>query len=150
MPRALASSGSNIDDTTASSSDLLQSDTQDSAAQAEVPESRTENDDDLQLETNTYDFSKCSKNNDIGVISTLFLSDDLADDEQTEELTREEFDREDEASSEIAKGGFLDTYILHLSKPKLTPRILIKKNWVILDLSTCPERCCVFQNCKAS
>ncbi|CEP12680.1 hypothetical protein, partial, partial [Parasitella parasitica] len=45
MPRALASSGNNIDDTTVSSSDLLQSDTQDSAAQAEVPESRTENDD---------------------------------------------------------------------------------------------------------
>ncbi|CEP09030.1 hypothetical protein [Parasitella parasitica] len=39
-----------------------------------------------------------------------FENNDSADDEQTEELTREEFDMEDEASSEIAKGGFLDTY----------------------------------------
>ncbi|CEP20183.1 hypothetical protein [Parasitella parasitica] len=108
MPRTLASSGSNIDDTTASSSDLLQSDTQDSAAQAEVPESRTENDD-LQLETNTLImFPPRLASISLGMTNQM---NDSADDEQTEELiTREEFDREDEASSEVAKGGFLDTY----------------------------------------
>ncbi|KAI8642089.1 hypothetical protein BD408DRAFT_188872 [Parasitella parasitica] len=136
-----------------SNSNSFQSGAQDSTAvnslQANVPELRTENDM-LQLEANNVsDHFQASQdpttsnehhtrqngsdlNHLIDMDENDFEHNDSADDEQMEQITTEEFDREDEATSEIVNGGFLDTYFASIQSKIDTkdPYKKTKSYWV--------------------